>query len=217
VLYTNLARSSFWKAVNAAFWPIAIASLNIFSCQGSSPMSLAGPRNNRERNLSGCGSRDTIHQLTREMSFEELSRYLSQESMLTIEELKEHMNSCFTCGVSWNEEHVSLDCSECGGYSLERPCPRCEGQCQAVWKRDLAVSHSSGKAHWSGECCHRESPTSTPDLLQSLVKQKETSTSRRSWWRQDIKVKQDWKIFANRSVDLGLQIGTKLLYAMKFK
>ncbi|CAD6998435.1 unnamed protein product [Ceratitis capitata] len=42
---------------------------------------------------------------------------------LTIEELRQHMGSCFTCGVSWTDDHVSLDCSECGGYSLERPCP----------------------------------------------------------------------------------------------
>lgn len=49
------------------------------------------------------------------------------------------MCSCFTCGVSWAEHHVSLDCSECGGYAMERPCPTCEGTCGAVWKRDLTM------------------------------------------------------------------------------
>lgn len=61
------------------------------------------------------------------------------EHVLTIEELKLQLSSCFTCGVSWVEHHVSLDCSECGGYALERPCPRCDGHCGATWKRDLAT------------------------------------------------------------------------------
>lgn len=43
------------------------------------------------------------------------------------------------CGVSWHEDHVSLDCRECGGYSLERPCPLCDGRCSNVWKRDLTM------------------------------------------------------------------------------
>lgn len=49
--------------------------------------------------------------------------------------------SCFLrrCGVSWSEEHVSLDCSECGGYSLQRPCPLCDGRCHTAWKRDLTM------------------------------------------------------------------------------
>lgn len=75
-----------------------------------------------------------------------------QDTILTIEELRAQLNSCFTCGVSWNQEHVSLDCSECGGYSLQRPCPLCDGRCHTSWKRDLTMSHASGKARWTGEC-----------------------------------------------------------------
>lgn len=45
----------------------------------------------------------------------------------------------YRCGVSWSEEHVSLDCSECGGYSLQRPCPLCDGRCRTSWKRDLTM------------------------------------------------------------------------------
>jgi len=74
------------------------------------------------------------------------------EAVLTIEELRDQLNCCFTCGVSWADSHVSLDCSECGGYSMERPCPKCEGACGAVWKRDLSMSHASSKARWTGEC-----------------------------------------------------------------
>ncbi|XP_061929006.1 protein pinocchio isoform X5 [Apis cerana] len=62
-----------------------------------------------------------------------------QDTILTIEELRAQLNSCFTCGVSWSEEHVSLDCSECGGYSLQRPCPLCDGRCRTSWKRDLTM------------------------------------------------------------------------------
>ncbi|KAF6208711.1 hypothetical protein GE061_017169 [Apolygus lucorum] len=85
-------------------------------------------------------------------STEELSSYLSTEPVLSIEELRLQLNSCFTCGVSWTEDHVSLDCAECGGYSLARPCPTCEGHCSAVWKRDLTMSHACGKARWTGSC-----------------------------------------------------------------
>ncbi|XP_030752032.1 protein pinocchio [Sitophilus oryzae] len=74
------------------------------------------------------------------------------ETVLTIEELRDQLNCCFTCGVSWADSHVSLDCSECGGYAMERPCPKCDGACGTIWKRDLSTSHASGKAKWSGEC-----------------------------------------------------------------
>lgn len=88
---------------------------------------------------------------------------------------------CFySCGVNWEQHHVSLDCLECGGYSLERPCPICAGHCHNVWKRDLEEvsfprkilrlyticlvltclrvffyfpqSHRSGEASWIGTC-----------------------------------------------------------------
>ncbi|XP_044759392.1 protein pinocchio isoform X2 [Coccinella septempunctata] len=85
----------------------------------------------------------------------------SQEHLVTIEQLRMEMTTCFTCGVSWNDSHVSLDCSECGGYALDRPCLECEGKCGATWKRDLSLSHSSGKARWQGECAHSKSQSNT--------------------------------------------------------
>lgn len=88
------------------------------------------------------------------------SPQFNSEHVMTIEELRLQMTSCFTCGVSWTEDHVSLDCSECGGYALERPCPSCDGSCGAMWKRDLNKSHGSSKAHWEGEC--KRSSTSPP-------------------------------------------------------
>ncbi|XP_012228477.1 protein pinocchio [Linepithema humile] len=98
-----------------------------------------------------------------------------QDTILTIEELRAQLNSCFTCGVSWSEEHVSLDCSECGGYSLQRPCPLCDGRCRTVWKRDLTMSHASGKARWIGECGLSCGPSLEESLVPALEKLRATS------------------------------------------
>ncbi|XP_029160505.1 protein pinocchio isoform X1 [Nylanderia fulva] len=98
-----------------------------------------------------------------------------QDTMLTIEELRAQLNSCFTCGVSWSEEHVSLDCSECGGYSLQRPCPLCDGRCHTSWKRDRIMSHASGKAKWVGECGLSCGPSLEESLVPALEKLRATS------------------------------------------
>ncbi|XP_058123746.1 protein pinocchio isoform X2 [Anopheles coustani] len=74
------------------------------------------------------------------------------DAVLTIEELREQLGSCYTCGVSWTEDQVSLDCTECGGYSLERPCMLCDGNCGQLWKRDFTMSHACGKSRWQGVC-----------------------------------------------------------------
>ncbi|XP_022253460.1 uncharacterized protein LOC106468628 isoform X2 [Limulus polyphemus] len=73
-------------------------------------------------------------------------------NMLTLESLRNHYSSCFSCGVSWTDNHVSLDCLECGGYALQRPCPKCEGECKSIWSRDMAASHESKHAKWEGQC-----------------------------------------------------------------
>lgn len=77
---------------------------------------------------------------------------VSSEAVLTIEDLRAQLGSCFTCGVMWVDQQVSLDCSECGGYCLERPCMLCDGLCGQLWKRDFTMSHASGKARWQGVC-----------------------------------------------------------------
>ncbi|KFB49650.1 AGAP007751-PA-like protein [Anopheles sinensis] len=74
------------------------------------------------------------------------------DAVLTIEELREQLGSCYTCGVSWTGDQVSLDCTECGGYSLERPCMLCDGICGQLWKRDFTMSHACGKSRWQGVC-----------------------------------------------------------------
>ncbi|KAG8176358.1 hypothetical protein JTE90_006148 [Oedothorax gibbosus] len=77
--------------------------------------------------------------------------------MLTLEGLRREYNSCSNCGVCWYDDHVSLDCGECGGYAMHRPCPTCNGQCGNVWRRDVNKSHVSKHAEWHGSCslsCH---------------------------------------------------------------
>ncbi|XP_067007280.1 protein pinocchio [Anabrus simplex] len=107
-------------------------------------------------------------------SLEELHNFFgTSDAVLSIEELRMQLNSCFTCGVSWHEDHVSLDCQECGGYSLERPCPLCDGQCSATWKRDLTMSHASGKARWEGSCVLR-SQAESKRMLKSIAADEES-------------------------------------------
>ena len=72
--------------------------------------------------------------------------------MVTLEALKSLYRSCFTCGVRWHEDHVTLDCPECGGYSMSRPCPHCDGKCGSQWKRDIRATHENHAAVWTGVC-----------------------------------------------------------------
>ncbi|KDR06403.1 hypothetical protein L798_04000 [Zootermopsis nevadensis] len=137
----------------------------------STPMSLASvhPIEMHNRDHSGLSNRSQ----SIGSSLEELHNYFNSDAVLSIEELRLQLNSCFTCGVSWHEDHVSLDCRECGGYSLERPCPLCDGRCSNVWKRDLTMSHASGKARWEGECALRRQPE--PNLIfKSLAAEEES-------------------------------------------
>ncbi|XP_058446245.1 protein pinocchio [Malaya genurostris] len=83
---------------------------------------------------------------------------VSSEAVLTIEELRAQLGSCFTCGVSWTGDQMSLDCSECGGYSMERPCMLCDGICGQAWKRDFTMSHACSKARWQGVCAKFAAP-----------------------------------------------------------
>lgn len=88
---------------------------------------------------------------------------------LTIEELKSALNSCWLCGCNWAQDHLSLDCQECGGYSLTRPCLKCEGKCQQLWKRNINATHDHHKALWMGECqFEAQSRASASSAFESL-------------------------------------------------
>ncbi|XP_019876347.1 protein pinocchio isoform X2 [Aethina tumida] len=99
------------------------------------------------------------------------SPQIHSDHVLTIEELRLQMSSCFTCGVSWTDKHVSLDCSECGGYAVERPCLACDGSCGSMWKRDYNQSHASGKAHWIGDCAKVYQATQASKEKAALIAQ----------------------------------------------
>ncbi|RZF43745.1 hypothetical protein LSTR_LSTR009168 [Laodelphax striatellus] len=123
-------------------------------------MSLASVQMNsglshRSQSFGSVGSLDDLHS--------SCGYSAASEHVISIEELRIQLNSCFTCGVNWQDDHVSLDCAECGGYSLERPCPLCDGRCNTLWKRDLTMSHACGKARWEGQCQLLLKPISTKD------------------------------------------------------
>ncbi|KAL3227636.1 hypothetical protein MRX96_024058 [Rhipicephalus microplus] len=68
-----------------------------------------------------CSEREHVWDSIDDMALEQL--HLDVSDAITLEGLKSHYNCCYTCGVSWSEEQTCLDCSECGGYALHRPCP----------------------------------------------------------------------------------------------
>ncbi|XP_034934346.1 uncharacterized protein Pino isoform X2 [Chelonus insularis] len=98
------------------------------------------------------------------------SHPLYEDTVLTIEGLHLYLNSCFTCGVYWKADHVTIGCNECGGYGLKRPCPECDGQCQVMWKRNLTMSHSNHRAKWSGECGFKSKDSLEENLTPALEK-----------------------------------------------
>ncbi|XP_014665703.1 PREDICTED: uncharacterized protein LOC106807770 [Priapulus caudatus] len=67
-------------------------------------------------------------------------------------EFKQMQETCKTCNVCWSLEHISLECAECGGFAIQRPCPICSGRCGQLWTRDIDMSHAMRTAHWQGDC-----------------------------------------------------------------
>lgn len=83
-----------------------------------------------------------------ELASSSLDLSSSSHDTLNLEDIKIQLSQCcLTCGVCWKDEHFSFDCSECGGYSLLRPCQTCGGTCGALWSRDFAMV--SGNVHKS--------------------------------------------------------------------
>lgn len=90
----------------------------------------------------------------------------TDQHYLTAEELKANLNSCWLCGCNWQQDHVSLDCQECGGYALTRPCPNCEGKCNQIWKRNINKTHNHHTATWTGQCLTRAQSTGVKEQLE---------------------------------------------------
>lgn len=68
------------------------------------------------------------------------SSYDLSSDTLNLEDLKIQLgNSCLSCGVCWELNEFSFDCKECGGYSITKPCPKCNGNCGNIWTRDSSM------------------------------------------------------------------------------
>ncbi|KAK2160563.1 hypothetical protein LSH36_130g01038 [Paralvinella palmiformis] len=74
------------------------------------------------------------------------------EDLLQSAEYLQRYTRCTLCWSIWCEGMYTASCTECGGYSMERPCPICQGRCGQIWKRDVEMSHSHNEAHWEGSC-----------------------------------------------------------------
>uniref|UniRef100_L7LYT8 Protein pinocchio n=1 Tax=Rhipicephalus pulchellus TaxID=72859 RepID=L7LYT8_RHIPC len=112
----------------------------------SDPMLVALSHNS----VACCWEQDNCWDSIEDLAEQEL--LVQGADAVTLEGLKSLYNCCFTCGVSWAEDQASLDCAECGGYALHRPCVHCNGSCGGVWSRDLVASHKLRRSQWIGEC-----------------------------------------------------------------
>lgn len=106
----------------------------------------------------------------------------AHQHYLTLEELKMAHSSCWLCGCNWQQDHVSLDCQECGGYALTRPCPKCDGKCKQQWERNITLTHDHHRASWIGQCQLSPSTTTTTSSIKttsssSLDSQAKTTTT----------------------------------------
>jgi len=59
--------------------------------------------------------------------------------------------NCSSCGARWGVMAHGPGCAECGGGSLIRPCPECDGAC-GMRERDVAASWQHHVAHWRATC-----------------------------------------------------------------
>jgi len=90
-----------------------------------------------------------------------------QHQYLTLEELKLAQNSCWLCGCNWQQDHVSLDCPECDGYALTRPCPSCDGKCKQIWRRNISGTHDRHRASWFGQCAFHTGAKSNVESIEA--------------------------------------------------
>lgn len=85
------------------------------------------------------------------MDFTYYTDEFDYQDVITIEYLRQFY-SCSSCGVSWQDDHFTFDCDECGDFSMTRPCSLCDGKCGAIFTRNLALTHEKNRACWEGEC-----------------------------------------------------------------
>lgn len=59
---------------------------------------------------------------------------------------------CSTCQAAWGQHQHTPDCDECGGGSMLRLCPDCDGECRAPRTRDVPATWQAKHAIWLGSC-----------------------------------------------------------------
>ncbi|XP_029635495.1 protein pinocchio-like [Octopus sinensis] len=74
------------------------------------------------------------------------------EEMMKSDDYQRKIATCHLCRECWFNNSYSDNCCECGGYSLSRPCPICQGQCSQIWTRNIRSSHTYHQAYWDGTC-----------------------------------------------------------------
>ena len=99
-------------------------------------MSLAGVRSAPFLLSDYCSSLRSISSSLSDMAS---GSYDPLSDTLNLEDLKVQLgHTCLSCGVCWASNQFSFDCAECGGYSITKPCPTCNGSCGSVWTRDFS-------------------------------------------------------------------------------
>lgn len=147
---------------------IARRLVSLQACGQQRYLQLRG-RHSVEEDFPGQGGQNNRHEQDHEDDKRDEDEEAVEDDVSiapTIEQIKDDYNSCFSCGVSWSDNHVSLDCKECGGYALTRPCLSCDGQCPSLWTRNLAASHDHRQAQWEGHCVLRRPASQMPRVPQ---------------------------------------------------
>lgn len=121
----------------AKFSSSLLFSLFIYLASGSNlNMSLIGVRSAPFLLSDYCSSIRSISSSLSDVA----SSYDLSSDILNLEDLKAQLGqSCLSCGVCWTDDHFSFDCAECGGYSIKKPCPKCNGSCGSIWTRDFSM------------------------------------------------------------------------------
>lgn len=96
------------------------------------------------------------------------------EEMKKSEPYQKKISTCHLCKQCWYDNQFTKHCPECGGYGLQRPCVVCSGQCDQIWRRNIAKTHTFHKAHWEGRC---DLPL---DIQQALMQHTDTGVTERT-------------------------------------
>lgn len=135
-----LLRKFIWDHDEVYSWPRVFLLFTDYSLDTSTEMPLLAVRSAPFLLSDYCSSIRSVSVSSSLSEMASTSFDFSSSDTLNLEDIKAQLSQCcLTCGVCWKDEHFSFDCSECGGYSMIRPCMGCGGTCGALWTRDFAL------------------------------------------------------------------------------